>query len=63
MIILHSAAVEVAMARWQLAQKMGVWDYPEQEDDAQKLVLHLGKLPEYPRKGARLPRSRHSGGG
>jgi hypothetical protein len=39
-------SLEVAEIRWSLAQELSVWDYPEQEDDAQILELWLGRLPE-----------------
>jgi hypothetical protein len=38
--------VEVALTRWRVAQELGLDRYPEQDFDAEILVLWLGKLPE-----------------
>lgn len=46
MQIFYPAHFEVALTRWTLAQELGRWHYPEQEDDAVVLTLWLGRLPE-----------------
>lgn len=45
MHVLHSPRVEVAQARWLLAQELGVSVYPEFEEDAKLLLWALGRLP------------------
>jgi len=38
--------VEIAAARWAIAQELNCWSYPEQDEDAQMLEAHFGQLPE-----------------
>lgn len=40
------ARLEVALARWSLAQELGCWIYDEQEKDAQLIERCCGGLPE-----------------
>lgn len=44
MIVMHPSHVEVAVLRWALAAELGLQSWPEREEDANTLVLHLDPL-------------------
>jgi len=44
--ILYPSHVEIAHARWRIAQELGLDRYPEQDQDAGALICWLGRLPE-----------------